>query len=312
LKRKRSDASKVHAKKRVKIEGSKATTSEKSRAHMNGATNASIPRLHRSKSAPSFRTSNARHKQAAAKDVGAEEETDGDDERPSSALGTTHPKSLSILNSDVHVNEGVSQTAIAGKYIALDCEMVGYGPNPQSDSQLARVSIVNYHGEQIYDSYVTPQVPVTDYRTHITGLTATILNREGRPFKEVQRDVATFMSGRILVGHAIKNDLEMLMLPHPRRDIRDTSRHAPFRALSHGKTPALRKLCKELLGLDIQTGVHSSVEDARVTMLLYRKEKDVFEAENAGKFGRKALLDSAEGLENLAKRKKKKQKRGKR
>ena len=204
------------------------------------------------------------------------------------------------------VNEGVSQTALAGKYVGLDCEMVGFGPTPDQDSQLARVSIVNYHGEQLYDTFVRPQVPVTDYRTAITGITAKTL-KEARPFKEVQQDVATLLTGRVLVGHALKKDLEVLMLSHPRRDLRDTSRHQAYRALSAGKTPALKKLAKELLGLDIQEGHHSSVEDARTAMLLYRKEKDAFESEHTGKYGRAKRMEAENaGLSTFRRKKKKK------
>jgi hypothetical protein len=72
-------------------------------------------------------------------------------------------------------------------------------------------------------------------------------------------------------------------------------------------------LAKEVLGLEIQTGVHSSVEDARIAMMLYRKEKDVFEAEFAGKFGRRGP-GGGEGLDiggdgGLRKKKKKKGKK---
>jgi RNA exonuclease 4 len=186
---------------------------------------------------------------------------------------------------EAQVNEGVSPTALAGKYIALDCEMVGYGPTPDKDSQLARVSLVDYHGHQLYDSFVKPEVPITDYRTHITGITEETL-KSARPFKEVKEDVATLLSGRIVVAHAIKNDLDVLMLSHPKRDIRDTSRHPAFRALSAGKAPSLRKLAKELLGLEIQTGAHSSVEDARTCMLLFKQEKMAFESEHAKTWGR--------------------------
>jgi RNA exonuclease 4 len=186
---------------------------------------------------------------------------------------------------EAQVNEGVSPTALAGKYIALDCEMVGFGPTPDRDSQLARVSLVDYHGHQLYDSFVEPQVPITDYRTHITGITEETL-KSARPFKEVQQDVATLLLGRIVVAHAIKNDLDVLMLSHPKRDIRDTSRHPGFRVLSAGKSPSLRKLAKELLGLEIQMGAHSSIEDARTCMLLFKQNKGAFESEHAKTWGR--------------------------
>lgn len=47
--------------------------------------------------------------------------------------------------------------------------MVGVGPNG-IESVLARVSIVNYYGVVLYDSYVAPKEKVTDYRTWVSGI----------------------------------------------------------------------------------------------------------------------------------------------
>ncbi|TLD37783.1 Ribonuclease H-like domain [Venturia nashicola] len=275
--------------------------------------------LRKSKSTPHLKPTNP----SASEDEDEDEEQD----RPSSSNGVhvtssdvstqdglgapshNQPRAhkLTPYRTEAHTNEGVSPTNLAGKYIALDCEMVGFGPTPNDDSQLARVSIVNYHGHQIYDSFVLPQVPVTDYRTHITGITATTL-KEARPFKEVQSDVATFLNGRVLVGHAIKNDLAVLQMTHPKRDIRDTSRHAAFREVSQGRTPSLKKLASLLLGMEIQQGHHSSVEDARTTMLLFQKHKEAFDSEHVKTWGRPMKMGTAEvdGEEAGRKRKKKK------
>lgn len=199
----------------------------------------------------------------------------------SSLKSTSIPPTKATAES---VNAGLSENVEAGKYIAIDCEMVGVGPNPDDDSALARVSLVNYHGEQLYDSFVLPKEAVTDYRTHVSGITPRLL-RGARPLEEVQKDVAGLMQGRILVGHSIRNDLDAMMLGHPRRDIRDTSRYPGFRAFAGGRTPALKKLAKEVLGVDIQGGEHSSVEDARATMLLFRREKEGFEREHVKRWG---------------------------
>ena len=182
------------------------------------------------------------------------------------------------------INEGLSPVVEAGKFIAIDCEMVGVGPTPDTDSALARVSIVNYHGHQLYDSFVQPKETVTDYRTFVSGITPHLL-QSARTFEAVQGDVAKLLNGKILIGHAIKHDLEALLLGHSKRDIRDTSRHPPFRQLAGGKTPGLKKLAREVLGIDIQGGEHSSIEDARATMLLFRREKEGFEKEHMKKFG---------------------------
>lgn len=197
------------------------------------------------------------------------------------------PKSTSVLDTKYagdKINEGLSPTSEAGKYIALDCEMVGVGPDPSNDSALARVSIVNYHGHQLYDSFVLPKEQITDYRTHVSGITPALL-RTARSLEVVQADVAKLLDGKILVGHALRKDLDALMLGHPKRDIRDTSRYPAFRQLAGGKTPSLKKLAKEILGVDIQGGEHSSVEDARATMLLFRREKSGFDREHSKSWG---------------------------
>jgi RNA exonuclease 4 len=80
-----------------------------------------------------------------------------------------------------------------------------------------------------------------------------------RDFETVQKDVADLLEGRILVGHALKHDLEVLFMSHPKKDLRDTSRFGEFRKMSGGRTPSLKKLAKDILGIDIQGGEHSSV-----------------------------------------------------
>ncbi|KAK3053664.1 3'-5' exonuclease [Extremus antarcticus] len=190
------------------------------------------------------------------------------------------------------VNAGRHPTHRAGKFLSLDCEMVGTGAPPlYQDHILARASLVNFHGEQVYDSYVLPPPgygisDVKDYRTHVSGIKPSHLQPGvARTFTEVQKEVAGLLDGKILVGHALSNDLKVLGLGHPKRDLRDTSRYAKFRVESKGKPPALRNLARQELGLEIQKGAHSSVEDARAAMGLFRKEKSGFEEENRRVFG---------------------------
>lgn len=44
--------------------------------------------------------------------------------------------------------------------------------------------------------------------------------------------MAELLKGRILVGHALKNDLDVLMLSHPRQMIRDTAKYRPYMRVS--------------------------------------------------------------------------------
>ena len=195
------------------------------------------------------------------------------EERPSEAA-------RKFVHAPDKVNSGLSSTTEIGRYVALDCEMVGVGPNPDKESALARVSIVNFNGDQIYDSYVRPKEEVTDWRTAVSGILPKHMF-EARSLEDVQTDVTKILENRVLVGHAIRNDLDALLLSHPKRDIRDTARYAPYRKLAGGGSPRLKILASELLGLEIQTGEHSSIEDARACMLLFRRDKDAFEREHA-------------------------------
>lgn len=56
-----------------------------------------------------------------------------------------------------------------GKYLAIDCEMVGVGIEGK-ESSLARVSLVNYHGAIIMDEFVRQRERVIDYRTEFSGI----------------------------------------------------------------------------------------------------------------------------------------------
>ncbi|KAF9419299.1 3'-5' exonuclease [Podila epigama] len=173
-----------------------------------------------------------------------------------------------------------------GKYIGIDCEMVGVGPEGVQ-SALARVSLVNFYGVTILDLYVRPVEFVTDFRTAVSGITPKHLVGAVE-FKDAQKQVADIIEGKIVVGHAVHNDFKALLLDHPQRLIRDTSRYQPFRALAKGKTPSLKRLAQEILGIKIQEGSHSSVEDARITILLYRKHKEAWDSSLAVKAKRRA------------------------
>ncbi|KAI5804963.1 ribonuclease H-like domain-containing protein [Geopyxis carbonaria] len=193
-----------------------------------------------------------------------------------------------------------------GKYIAMDCEMVGVGGEGDSErSALARVSIVNFHGHCVLDVFVKPKERVKDWRTWVSGVRPSDMEH-ALTFEEAQKKVAELMQDRILVGHAIKNDLECLLIGHPRIDTRDTSRFPPFRKLSKGRTPGLKKLAKELLGIDIQGGSHSSIEDARACMLLYRRNKDEFERLHAQAFPQTSATKGKGGSKKSKKKSKRK------
>lgn len=170
--------------------------------------------------------------------------------------------STSKAIDSIRPNTGITEE------LAIDCEMVECYHHK---SVLARVSIVNLFGHPILDRYVAPPAKVTDYRTRWSGIRRQDLVN-APDFDSVQKEVAELIKNRIVVGHSVKNDFEVLKLNHPADMIRDTSVY--FKYLFQGKTPSLKKLSETVLGLNIQKGEHDSVQDAQATMKLYVKERD--------------------------------------
>jgi len=159
--------------------------------------------------------------------------------------------------------------------VAMDCEMVG---GAAGKDLLARVSIVGYSGKVILDAFVKPSEAVKDYRTDITGVDADILRKAGKPHAETVSQVVQILTGKIIVGHGLNNDFEALGYTHPPELVRDTAGHKPLRPEDKDKKiPALKFLVSHWLGRDIQKGSHSSVEDARFALQLYKKVSAAWE-----------------------------------
>ena len=72
-------------------------------------------------------------------------------------------------------------------------------------------------------------VGAADFRTFVSGIRPQHL-AIAAPFQEVQRAVAGLTKDRFIVGHALSNDLEALLLTHPRKQLRDTAKYKPFQA----------------------------------------------------------------------------------
>jgi len=188
-------------------------------------------------------------------------------------------------------------------YFALDCEMVGTGPDG-FDSAVARVTVVNWENVVVLDTFVKVPVPVTDYRSHISGIRPEDIESDSAmSFEEARTAVGNILRGKILIGHGLECDLCALGLTHPYCDVRDTARYVPFmREAADYETGKpvwqarkLRDLSWEKLSRQIQVDgePHSPLEDAVAALDLYklcRKEweeqlsmeqmKQIREAEN--------------------------------
>lgn len=174
-------------------------------------------------------------------------------------------------------------------YFALDCEMVGIGPDG-FDSAVARVTVINWEKEIVLDTFVKVPVPVTDFRTHVSGIRPEdIESDDAMTFEKARAAVEKILRGKILIGHGLECDLCALGLSHPWSDVRDTARYAPYMRetvdYDMGKVllrpRKLRDLTWEKLGLQIQedSKPHSPIEDAAAALDLYKDSRVEWEEE---------------------------------
>ncbi|XP_035521136.1 apoptosis-enhancing nuclease-like [Morone saxatilis] len=166
--------------------------------------------------------------------------------------------------------------------VALDCEMVGTGPGGRC-SELARCSILDYRGNILYDKYVQPSQPVTDYRTRWSGIRRHHLH-SAMPFAQAREEILRVLEGKVVVGHAIYNDFEVLDMLHPGHMVRDTSTTRLLSRLAgfpRERCASLKILASKLLNRRIQVGRrgHCSVEDAQAALDLYKLVEGEWEQE---------------------------------
>jgi RNA exonuclease 4 len=171
-------------------------------------------------------------------------------------------------------------------YLALDCEMVGIGPRAKQSS-VARVTIVNWDGHIVYDQFVQQTEVVTDYRTFVSGITQLDLDDATKTISlaQCQDEVQALLHEKILVGHALKNDLRAMGIAHSWMAIRDTAKYEPFMHVRFADDQILwpRKLkelsYEHLHGRTIQRSgePHSAMEDATAAMDLYKQVRTKWE-----------------------------------
>lgn len=169
--------------------------------------------------------------------------------------------------------------------ISIDCEMVGVGPD--SKSALARVCIIDYDGEVVFDEFSRPAEEITDYRTTISGITfKDIFADDVKSVEEVCKVVRNLVKDKIIVGHSLNHDLKSLYIQHPRRLLRDTSSFVKFQKRSGGKMK-LRDLALSELGWIIQEGEHDPYIDARAALEIYKKHEVHWEQTVKNKFSQR-------------------------
>lgn len=156
----------------------------------------------------------------------------------------------------------------AGRQVlSIDCEMC---LTEGGQSELARISIMNWDGDVVLDELVKPPRPVTDYLTQFSGITEEMLAPVTTTLPDIQKRLLSLITPRtVLVGHSLNSDMAVLKMVHP--FIVDTGIIYP-----HARGPplkcALRFLTQKFLGKEIQKGKngHDSIEDARAVLDLVK------------------------------------------
>uniref|UniRef100_A0A2C9UHQ9 C2H2-type domain-containing protein n=1 Tax=Manihot esculenta TaxID=3983 RepID=A0A2C9UHQ9_MANES len=166
--------------------------------------------------------------------------------------------------------------------VALACKMVG-GGNDGSVDLCGRICLIDENENIIFHTYVKPPVPVANFRYESSGIRPEYL-RDAMPLRLVQSKVQNFLcngeplwkvrprggKARILVGHCLDHDLDLLQLEYPAMMIRDTAKYPPLMKTSK-LSNSLKYLTQAYLGYDIQTGIQDPYEDCVAIMRLYMR-----------------------------------------
>ncbi|TMW82525.1 hypothetical protein EJD97_005701 [Solanum chilense] len=170
------------------------------------------------------------------------------------------------------------------KVVAISCKIVGGGTDGSIDL-CARVCLIDEHERILFDSYVEPIRPITNYRYETSGISPLHM-RGAMPINQVTGKIQYYIcngellwqihagSGRarILVGHDLDRLFKCLGLQYPEVMIRDTAKYPPLMDTNKNSN-SLKYLTKTFLGYEIQTRVQDPYDDCVATMRLYMKMK---------------------------------------
>jgi len=185
-----------------------------------------------------------------------------------------------------------------GDLAAIDAEFVSLGAEEtelRSDGTrviinpahfgLARVSVVMGDppraGSPFIDDYIVTPEPITDYLTRFSGIEIGDLdpNVSTKPLTTLK---AVYLKLRYLVdrgvklvGHGLAKDFRIINIVVPPDQVIDT---VELFHMERQRKISLKFLAAFLLNLDIQTGTHNSIEDARTALALYQAYLGLIEA----------------------------------
>lgn len=184
--------------------------------------------------------------------------------------------------------EKIQLVAIDCEFVAVEREEVEQGRDgavrvvKPTRLSLARVTVIRADGPHLgttfIDDYILTSEAVVDYLTRFSGLKPGDLDPSVSPHHLVTLKTAYIKlralcdRGIIFIGHGLKKDFQMINIVVPRRQIIDT---VELFYLPKQRRLGLRFLAAHLLGADIQTDTHDSIEDARTALSLWQRYEQV-------------------------------------
>jgi DNA polymerase III epsilon subunit-like protein len=161
------------------------------------------------------------------------------------------------------------------KALILDCEMVGVQTPEGQKNELVLLCVADYFtGETLVNNLVRPSSRNVDWRTRYSGVTAADMDdaiKKGTALNGWMAARAKLWemidSETILIGHSLKNDLDILRIIHT-KIIDSVILTSNAIGVSKSLHSPLQGLCKQLLGMTIQDhGLqgHICLEDVLAT-----------------------------------------------
>ncbi|KAF9472465.1 hypothetical protein BDN70DRAFT_475826 [Pholiota conissans] len=220
-----------------------------------------------------------------------------DNEEISTSFGSTYTTSPGLLafgqqtnSEEVRVSfppEDTSWRSIYSpeksfRYIGIGVVNVYIGTMKFRDKSeaipmVARVSLIDYRGRLLFDSYIRPTHLVEDYRQAQTGLSYDHLCN-APSFVDVQKRIAAYIQDKIIVGHRVWIFLAVLGLSHPALHTRDLALFRPMRKkLGSRVVVELSTLVKVFMARDVGLQYEDSAEFSRAAMDLFRSCQEIFE-----------------------------------
>ncbi|XP_063962751.1 RNA exonuclease 1 homolog [Lytechinus pictus] len=183
----------------------------------------------------------------------------------------TNNKEGNLLGYMKTIPKDIPRNGHPGMY-SLDCEMC----YTSMGLELTRVTVIDGHLNEVYDTLVQPDNEVVDYNTRFSGITEDDLKHVRTKLRDVQAVLLNMFSAQtILIGHSLESDFLALKLMHS--TVIDTAIVFP-----HRRGPPLKRALKTLMAeylnrlIQDDVGGHDSTEDARSCMelMIYKVKED--------------------------------------